>query len=334
LFHLPSLAAGVESHVPPTPRFFSTFALDYEIQADPEQPVAWLGFLNELWPDDPECIATLQEFMGYSLTPDTSHQKILLTIGPPRSGKGTIAKVMTGLVGERNVSGPTASSLKTNFGLQDLVGKLLAIIADAQLKRHDDGLVERLKMISGEDRIMIDRKYADPFSAKLPTRLVIMSNDLPRFKDASGALANRMLILRLTKSFLGREDRTLGARLLRERPGILSWAVAGWKRLNDRGRFVQPASGQPLLDELQDLGSQVGQFVRESCQCDNRSATTPRNKLYNAYQKWCVGKGHDYPLAANTFGVELRSVVAGLGDAHPVIEGKQVRCYTGISLRE
>ena len=203
LFHLPSLADGVENHVPPTPMFFSTFALDYEILTNPEPPVAWLNFLHQLWHDAQDCIDTLQEFMGYSLTPDTSQQKILLVIGPTRSGKGTIARVMTGLVGARNVAGPTASSLKTNFGLQDLVGKLLAILADAQLKRHDDALVERLKMISGEDLITIDKKYADPFTVKLPTRLVILSNDLPRFKDTSGALANRMIILPLIEELLG-----------------------------------------------------------------------------------------------------------------------------------
>jgi len=101
-------------------------------------------------------------------------------------------------------------------------------------------------MISGEDKITVDKKYADPFTVKLPTRLVIMSNDLPRFKDTSGALAHRMIILPLAVSFLGREDPTIGARLLRERPGILTWAVAGWKRLKERGRFVPPESGRPL----------------------------------------------------------------------------------------
>ena len=109
LFHLhPPLADGVENHVPPTPLFFSTFALDYEILANPEPPVAWLRFLRQLWPDAQDCIDTLQEFMGYSLTPDTSQQKILLAIGPTRSGKGTIARViMTELprVGARNVAG-------------------------------------------------------------------------------------------------------------------------------------------------------------------------------------------------------------------------------------
>jgi putative DNA primase/helicase len=121
---------------------------------------------------------------------------------------------------------------------------------------------------------------------------------------------------------------------LKERPGILSWAIAGWKRLNERGRFVQPESGRPLVEELRDLSSQVGQFVRECCRVDNPLARTPREELYTAYKKWCVGKGHEYPLSPSTFGAELRAVVPGLGDAHPTIEGKRVRCYTGIAVSE
>ena len=265
LFHMPSLADGVENHVPTTPSYFSTFALDYEPRLDAPSPVAWLRFMDQLWGKDPACIETLQEFMGYFLVNDTSLQKILMLVGPKRSGKSTIARVMTGLIGERNVAGPTVSSLKTNFGLQSLLGMPLAILADAQVSHNDHGVVEVLKMISGEDLITIDRKYAAPISVRLPTRLVYISNELPRFKDPSGALANRMIILRVIESFSGKEDSTLGVRLLSERPGILIWAIAGWKRLMARSRFVQPESGLPLLSDLEDLSSPVRPFVRERC---------------------------------------------------------------------
>jgi putative DNA primase/helicase len=332
LFHIPSLASGADDHLKPTPRFFSTFALEYEIDLNAPLPVEWLRFLEKLWPDDPECIATLQEWMGYILTPNTRQQKILGLIGPPRSGKGTIAKVMTRLVGERNVAGPTVSSLKSEFGLQDLLGKSLAIIADAELRRHDDTFVERLKAISGEDLVTINIKYINPFSVKLPTRLVLIGNGLPRFKDPSGALANRFILMRLTQSFLGKEDLGLAPRLLSELPGILLWAVEGWKRLRERGRLVQPASGLPLLKDLRDLGSAVGQFVRECCRVDSPLAKVPKEVLYNAYVEWWKSKGNDHPLASNTFGGELREVVPHLDVAHPVLNGKQVWCYVGIIL--
>jgi putative DNA primase/helicase len=76
----------------------------------------------------------------------------------------------------------------------------------------------------------IDRKFRDPWSGKLPTRFVILTNELPKFRDSSGPIANRMLILQMVKSFLGEEDRTLDERLRAELPGILLWALDGLNR--------------------------------------------------------------------------------------------------------
>ena len=51
-------------------------------------------------------IETLQIF-GLCLTGDTSHQKAFLIVGPKRSGKGTIARVLNRLVGAANTVTPT-----------------------------------------------------------------------------------------------------------------------------------------------------------------------------------------------------------------------------------
>ena len=59
-----------------------------------------------------------QEFFGYSLTPDTRQQKIALIVGPKRSGKGTLARVLVALVDRQNTVAPTLASLSQNFGLR------------------------------------------------------------------------------------------------------------------------------------------------------------------------------------------------------------------------
>jgi len=92
-----------------------------------------LAFLADLWDDDPDWITLLQEMFGYALSGDTSLQKIMLLVGPTRAGKGVIARVLTNLLGRHNVGAPTLTGLTTNFGLQDLIGKTLAIVSDARL---------------------------------------------------------------------------------------------------------------------------------------------------------------------------------------------------------
>src|SRR5262249_8172089 len=205
-------------------------------------------------------IATLQEWFGYCLLPDTSQQKILLAVGPKRSGKGTIARVLRGLVGIENTAGPTLASLGTNFGLWPLLGKTLAIVSDARLSGRTDQaiVIERLLSITGEDALTVDRKYQEPVTGKLLTRLMILTNELPRLGDASGALSGRMIVLRMRESFYGREDIALTDKLLAERPGILLWAIEGWRRLRERRRFVQPAGGDELREQLEDIASPVG----------------------------------------------------------------------------
>src|SRR5262249_49916718 len=146
--------------LPHTPDFFTLYALPYAFDANTPPPREWLRFLESIWENDGEAIATLQEIVGYLLTSDTRQQKIFLIVGPTRSGKGTIARVLTGLLGSKNVVAPTLASMATNFGLSPLIGKQLAIISDARLGARSDQqlIVERLLSISGEDSLTIDRK--------------------------------------------------------------------------------------------------------------------------------------------------------------------------------
>jgi putative DNA primase/helicase len=252
----------------PTPHFFCPYALDFSFDPDSPTPDEWLKFLDLLWHGDPESIGTLQEWFGYCLTADTRQQKILFLVGPKRAGKDTIARILTTLVGAENVGDPTVASLANPFGLAPLIGKPLAVVSDARLSGRIDTsvIVERLLTISGEGRLTIDRKYTEAWTGKLPTRFVLISNELPKVNDASGALASRLILLRLTESFLGREDKALFDRLCLELPGVFLWAVEGWRRLRERGQFLQPKSGEDLIESLEELTSPVLAFLRDRCE--------------------------------------------------------------------
>lgn len=62
-------------------------------------------------------------------------------VGPKRGGKGTIGRVLTGLLGAHQVAAPTLASLSTNFGLQPLIGRPLALISDARLSTKADSKI-------------------------------------------------------------------------------------------------------------------------------------------------------------------------------------------------
>ena len=98
-------------------------------------PYQWHKFLEDVFGEDHEGRDTLQEWFGYCLTPDTSLQKALLMLGPPRSGKGTIGKITRALLGDASVASLTVANLWETFGPQSLIGIPLAIMPDARFQQ-------------------------------------------------------------------------------------------------------------------------------------------------------------------------------------------------------
>jgi putative DNA primase/helicase len=323
-----------ETLIPHTPKFFSTNVLAYGFEPGAPAPVQWLKFLDSIFPGDPQSIELLQEFMGYTLVLDTSQQKILLIKGPPRSGKGTIGRVWTSLLGAWNVAAPTLAGLETNFGLWPMIGKQLAIISDARLSGRTDQskVVERLLSISGEDSITIDRKYKEPWTGRLGVRIVILTNESPMLGDASGAMSNRFVVLALRRSFLEREDRGLEKRLKEGLPGILLWALEGRKRLMQRGHFEQPDSALDVVRELNELTSPISLFIDERCE-EGEAFRERVPTLFEAWRKWCQDQGREHTGDVQTFGRDLRAALPGVGENRPREGEARVRYYTGIRLR-
>jgi P4 family phage/plasmid primase-like protien len=263
LLHLPT-----GKLYPPSSSYFNLSASEVIFNPTAPKPVQWLAFLKQLFGDDQEQIDLLQDEFGYIISPDTSQQKILLIIGPKRSGKGTIARILSKLIGRDSVAGPTMSSLSETFGLEPLITKPLAIVSDARIGVRTDKstIAERLLSISGEDTMTVARKFKSAWHGRLMTRFIIITNELPSFSDGSGALASRFIALVLTKSFFGKEDPALTDKLATELPSILNWSIEGYRRLRRRGHFVQPQSSQEAIDEIEMLAAPVKAFIRELCE--------------------------------------------------------------------
>jgi putative DNA primase/helicase len=330
LLHVPT-----RTLYPPTPALFAVNGIDVAYDANAPVPTLLLTFLAAQWADDPESIAALQEFVGYLLLPDTRFQKMLLLHGPKRSGKGVIGRLLQRLVGDHNSCNPTLAAFARGFGRHVLIDKTLAVISDARIGGRVDTapIAEILLSISGEDRQTIERKFLPDWDGKLSTRIVILTNLLPKVDDAAGALASRFVLLRQTQSFFGREDLGLFDRLIQELPGILNWALDGRARLYARGHFVQPASGADLLADLGELGSPEANFLRE-CVEFVPNAEVPKAELFAAWTAWCAANGHEQPGTTQSFGRNLRAALPPHVTPHRRTEGDkgQVQVWRGMQL--
>lgn len=160
--------------------------------------------------------------------------KALSLVGPPRSGKGTFARLLEALVPE---------TLKSSVGLlrlaedshasAGLYGKRLNVIGEAEQVYVSD--TSTFNKAFGEDPIEANPKYQSTFSFRNTALWIMLQNELPQISDPSGAFVSRLTPVQFGESYVGREDRGLGKRLLAELPGVLNELIAALRARDARG---------------------------------------------------------------------------------------------------
>lgn len=315
-----------------TPDFFNVSALDFAYDPAAKCP-NWLNFLTDAFgivepdgtgtewdphyedfrentrstPDQQKNIA-LQEWFGLCLTCRMQYHKMLGIIGPQRSGKSTIARILTALLGADTIATPTLSGLTEPFGLQSLLDKKLVIFGDACMDKDPvtaARAVEILKTISGEDAIDVNRKYKPALpGVRLHCRIMMLANSLQRLTDPTGTISDRFIFLETTRSFYGKEDHGLHQRLMNELPGILNWAIEGWFQLKQRGHLFEPDSSITVRAESRQIGSNVIAFKEKACRVGSELYTRPKD-LYEAFCTWCEHDG-SRPMKQGIFNREFQ----------------------------
>ena len=176
----------------------------------------------------------------------------------------------------------------------------------------------------------VQRKYKEAITLRLNTRLIFCANELPAFTDASSALVNRFIFLHTPHSFLGNEDHDLEKRLREERAQILKWAILGYQRLKERGRFVQPNSGKAQLESMMRLASPLKTFVNQMCN------VAPENQilceeLRHAFKLWCVKNDLLINWSPEFFGQKLSAALPSVTRSE---RGKPRKpYYVGLALK-
>ncbi len=245
----------------PDPTLFNKSALPFDYDPSAQCP-RWLAFLDEALPAD--SIGTLQEWFGYVVSGRKDLQKILCLIGKPRAGKGTVTTVLEQLVGPDFTVAPDVVTFTGDFGRASMIGKSLAVFNEVNWgAARNSNAVSLLKSISGNDTQTVNRKNQDEWVGKLDVRIMIVSNDQPQFRDPSGAMAKRLIVLKFDNSAEGRENSNLGLWLKAELAGILNWALEGARRLEARGRFELPESAIRAKHEAEAQSSITAQFLEE-----------------------------------------------------------------------
>ena len=157
-----------------------------------------------------------------------------------------------------------------------------------------------------------------------------VGNEPLKLHDTSGALRNRVLLINFQEGKSEEEiDKGLEARIAKELPGILNWAIEGWHELNEKGRFFQPKSGLPQLEAFSAQSSPMNQFIENICDIgENEDVAT--KSLFEMWKIWAEIQGYK-PGNQATFGKNLISVLPSLRKRKIGARGAQKWVYSGIT---
>ena len=296
ILHMPS-----RTLVPHTPRFWSPNVLDFAYDPTAKAP-RFERFLDELWPNDKQTQQCVVEMIGLCLTDITKFHKGFIFVGPKRGGRGTMGRLIAGLIGKNNFTGSSFHDLKDKFGMEGWIGKKVVVFSDTRMDHirpeHMQLISERILKTIGEDEQPINRKNEKYWKGTLIARIIIFSNELPRLRDDTGALPSRFITNRMKESFIDREQKDLTEVLLAERPGILNMALASLDRLLARDALIQPGTGVVMAERLRSAASDVQRFIEECCVIHLSQQATMR-QLHNRFVDWCKDEGIRYAWGKN-----------------------------------
>src|SRR5262249_44444554 len=153
------------------------------------------------------------------------------------------------------------------FALWSTLGKMANIASEVgELDRAAEGI---LKAFTSGDRIFIDRKGIPGIHARPTARLVLATNNLPRFSDRSKALWRRMIVMPFNKE-ISKSERILGMDKPEywqdELDAIFTCALKGLARLRDRGHFSDSALCEEALTNYQRDCNPARVFLEETCE--------------------------------------------------------------------
>jgi putative DNA primase/helicase len=326
---------------PHTKDIFSTTQLPLMYKEDAKCP-RFIDFLEDIFFQNQDMVLLTQEIFGYALSPSIDAHKFFCFVGDGANAKSVMAKILSSLVGENNISRISLRRFNERFGLASIVDKRLVIATENETKRRIDS--EMLKAITAGDPIHIERKFADVFDYTPNVKLFFLMNRPPQFNEGGFALRRRLMLLPFEKRFVeepvtefeGKKDIHILDKLLVELPGILAWALQGWKRLRDNEfQFTMPEKVKTDIEEyFLELNPFLDYVSRYLTGCPD--AKIAPKELYSSVLEYLQANGYKQIASELTTRSTAREIASTLGSAHiPFHRHKSngTRYFKGISFK-
>lgn len=323
----------------PRPEEFEQYEQPGELQD--EATYAAIMDLHQRAHDAQLAVEFLQRLMGLLLTGDMRFQYWYFLHGEGGNGKGTFLRILlrllgpyarpmtTEFIGERPRGGSSGNN--QIYELAGLEGARLAVHSDLPVGTRFN--MDMIKQITGGDRMVARQPYGKPYDFAPQCKLLIACNDRPPIYSTDYGTWRRIVFIPFEVRFEGAaDDKFLYERLEGELPGILNFAVEGYRQLRERALSddvetrADPLCPPPHFREAvrvyADEMDLARQFISEECTV-YPGHDCPKAELYQAFREWLKEGG--YPdQTIHRFGKQVKRLMHSFGfGEHRGTGGKQ-----------
>lgn len=263
----------------------------------------WRATLHE-WISDESSIKFIQEFFGYTLTPNCKRRTALFLYGEGHNGKSLMLEILEVLYGE-HISKIPLKKISGRFTTKNLMNQLVNICADISNEYiQQTSIIKRI--VAGES-LHGEIKYGASFDFNNTAKLIFSANKLPRAADTTEGWYSRWKIVKFPHSFEV-DDNYYHSMLdtFHTKEGkevLLYWAVEGLLRLRKNNSFTHSeVMHQEMLDYMR-ANDSVVEFLddcTEKVKERNETTRVATTALYTIYKEWCQ-KGGVKPKSFRNF---------------------------------
>ncbi len=339
---LMSIRQGIEKYIPPT-------SVDQLIEVfkalAPKSYRAFLSWVRYPGEDESEAknrIALLLEIIGYTLYPhEYPFNKAILLTGEGSNGKSTFCNLLTmRILGEHNVSSLSIRNLDpriNRFAIAELVNKLANISSETPKGQFDPTL---FKQITGQDPVMVERKYKDPYTTTIYAKMIFTANQLPRVTEDTYAFWRRWIVLEFPNRFKDDPEFFEKTFTPEEVEGIIIVALYAFRLVMLRKGFTEQGGKDPR-NEWISRSEPVYRVIRAMID-DGIVELNPYGyvvkkdlySLYTAYTEKLRDEGENVETVSQSVFTQKLEQLFGVRGRQRRILGINKRVYVGIRIRD